>query len=51
MKIEKEMGYSHADFFRLLPRTMGANPYKINGLEVSCVLPTGTSENHIGRGA
>jgi len=41
MKIEKEMGYSHADFFRLLPRAMGTNAYEINGLEVNCVLPSG----------
>jgi len=42
MKIEKEMGYTHADFFRLLPRAMGANPYEINGLEVNCNLPSGS---------
>lgn len=42
MKIEKEMGYSHADFFRLLPRAMGATPYEVNGLEVKCSLPTGS---------
>jgi len=41
MKIEKEMGYSHADFFRLLPSAMGTNTYEISGLEVNCVLPSG----------
>ena len=42
MKIQKEMGYTHADFFRLLPRAMGDTPYEINGLVVTCSLPTGS---------
>jgi len=42
MKIVKEMGYTHADFFRLLPRAMGDNPYEIDGLEVNCRLPSGS---------
>jgi len=42
MKIEREMGYTHADFFRLLPRAMGTNSYEINGLEINCKLPSGT---------
>jgi len=42
MKIEKEMGFTHADIFRLLPRAMGSNPYEINGLEVNCSLPSGS---------
>ena len=42
MKIEKEMGYSHADFFRLLPRAMGDTPYEINDLEVKCSLQSGS---------
>jgi len=41
MKIVKEMGYTHADFFRLLPGAMGSTPYEINGLEVNCHLPSG----------
>jgi len=41
MIIKKDMGYTHADFFRLLPSAMGANPYEINGLEVKCALPSG----------
>lgn len=48
MKIEKEMGYSHADFFRLLPRAMGNNAYEVNGLEVNCVLPSGTLKITLG---
>jgi len=35
------MGYSHADFFRLLPRAMGTHQYEVNGLQVNCTLPTG----------
>ncbi|MBX2839066.1 MAG: hypothetical protein KTR35_19570, partial [Gammaproteobacteria bacterium] len=42
MKIEKEMGFTHADFFRLLPRAMGETPFEINGLVVNCRLPTGS---------
>ena len=48
MKIEKEMGYTHADFFRLLPRAMGDNPYEINGLEVNCSLPSGSLKITLG---
>ena len=48
MKIEKQMGYTHADFFRLLPRAMGSNPYEINGLEVNCTLPSGTLKITVG---
>lgn len=48
MKIENEMGYTHADFFRLLPSAMGANPYEINGLEVNCTLPSGTLKITLG---
>jgi len=40
--IEKEMGFTHADIFRLLPRTMGDNPYEIVGLPENCTLPSGT---------
>ena len=48
MKIEKEMGYTHADFFRLLPRAMGDNPYEINGLEINCSLPSGSLKITLG---
>lgn len=40
--VVKEMGYTHADFFRLLPGAMGDTPFEINGLEVNCSLPSGT---------
>lgn len=42
MKVVKEMGYTHADFFRLLPGAMGHHPYEIDGLCVRCKLKTGT---------
>jgi len=42
------MGYTHSDFFRLLPRAMGDNPYEINGQEVNCTLPTGTLKISLG---
>lgn len=48
MKIEKEMGFSHADFFRLLPSAMGDNPYEVDGPEVNCTLPTGTLKITLG---
>jgi len=48
MKIVKEMGYTHADFFRLLPRALGSTPFEINGREVNCVLPTGTLKISLG---
>ena len=42
MRIVREMGYTHADFFRLLPRAMGPYPYQIDGLNVHCQLNSGT---------
>ena len=42
MRIVKEMGYSHADFFRLLPRSMGGYPYEVDGNTVHCKLNSGT---------
>ncbi len=30
----KEMGVSHADFFRLLPRAMGDTPFTVQGMKV-----------------
>ena len=48
MKVVKEMGYTHADFFRLLPSAMGSNPYEISGLEVNCTLASGTLKITLG---
>lgn len=47
--IDKEMGYTHADFFRLLPRAMGDNPYVIDGLQVQCTLPSGSLKITLGK--
>jgi len=42
MKIVREMGYTHADIFRLLPNAMGNTPYKIDGHKITGQLETGT---------
>ena len=42
MKIVKEMGYTHADFFRLLPASMGRYPYEVDGNTVHCKLDSGS---------
>ena len=42
MKIVREMGYTHADFFRLLPGAMGKHSYEVDGLQVHCQLSTGS---------
>ena len=42
MKIVREMGYTHSDFFRLLPGAIGERPYEVDGLRVRCQLDTGT---------
>lgn len=44
----KEMGVTHADFFRLLPRAMGDTPYTIQGLKVSGELSGGSVEIELG---
>lgn len=46
--VEKEMGYSHADFFRLLPRAMGDTPYEVRGLEIDCQLRSGSLKISLG---
>lgn len=48
MIVEKEMGYTHADFFRLLPRAMGDTPYDVRGLEIDCKLRSGTLKITLG---
>ena len=48
MKVTKQMGYTHADFFRLLPSAMGDTPYEVNGLEINCKLPSGTLKISLG---
>jgi len=45
---EREMGVSHADFFRLLPRAMGDIPYSIDGLVVRAQIDSGEIEINLG---
>lgn len=47
-RFSKEMGVSHADFFRLLPRAMGDTPYSVNGKTVNGELGSGTVSIEIG---
>ena len=42
MKIVRQMGYTHADFFRLLPGAMGDYRYEVDGLRVLAQVGEGT---------
>ena len=44
----RQMGISHKDFFRLLPRAMGNNSYELNGHCVRATLATGTVKITLG---
>lgn len=44
----KEMGLTHADFFRLLPRAMGDYGYEIDGSTVRATVHAGTVEIVLG---
>lgn len=44
----KEMGVTHDDFFRLLPRAMGDTPYTIEGLKVVGQLSAGSVSIELG---
>ncbi|MBX2880312.1 MAG: hypothetical protein KTR32_10295 [Granulosicoccus sp.] len=48
MKYTKQMGLTHADFFRLLPRAMGENTFEVNGHEVQANLATGSLNISLG---
>ena len=48
MRTVKEMGYTHADFFRLLPRAMGSTSYEIHDRTIQCQLPPGTLKITLG---
>ncbi len=48
MKEIKQMGFTHADFFRLLPRAMGGNEYSVTGDIVHATLAKGTLTISIG---
>jgi len=41
MVIVREMGYTHREFFRLLPGAMGDNEYLISDTTVTCQLGAG----------
>lgn len=41
MKIVRDMGYTHADFFRLLPGAMGMHQYVVSGSTVTCPIDGG----------
>ncbi len=45
----REMGLTHADFWRLLPRAMGDHPYTINGNVVCATLDGGELEIVLGQ--
>ena len=47
-RFSKEMGVSHEDFFRLLPRAMGDIPYRIDGMNVTGELGSGTVSIKLG---
>ena len=42
MKIVREMGYTHADIFRLLPNAIGDYPFQVEGQKITCQLNTGS---------
>ena len=44
----RDMGLTHADFFRLLPAAMGPHSYRIEGHTVYGDVHDGTVEIHIG---
>ena len=44
----REMGVTHADFFRILPKAMGDHPYTIDGDTVHGSVAPGTLEIHLG---
>jgi len=44
----KEMGLTHADFFRLLPRAMGEHAYRIEGSSVDADVHDGSLKIVIG---
>jgi len=44
----KEMGVSHDDFFRLLPRAMGDTPYTVEGMKVLGNLSEGSVTIELG---
>ena len=48
IRYSREMGVTHADFFRILPKAMGAHPYRVDGLTVRGELGGGSIEITVG---
>lgn len=48
IEYSREMGLTHDDFWRLLPRAMGEHKYQRNGNEVSATLHGGCLSIHLG---
>lgn len=44
----RQMGITHADFFRLLPRAIGEHHYQVDGNIVRVTLPAGTATISLG---
>jgi len=48
IEYSREMGLTHSDFWRLLPRAMGEHPYKVKGDTVEASVHQGTLSIHLG---
>lgn len=46
--LEKEMGYTHSEFIRLMPRCLSEYEYSISNELVNITVPSGRVEIHIG---
>lgn len=47
-QIVREMGYTHDDFFRLLPSAIGEHKYVVTNTSVSCEIGAGKLEIKLG---
>ncbi|MFK8081262.1 MAG: hypothetical protein AB8B97_13325 [Granulosicoccus sp.] len=48
IEYSREMGLTHDDFWRLLPRAMGRHPFERDGDHVHAVVEKGTLKIHLG---
>jgi len=48
IEYSREMGLTHDDFWRLLPRAMGAHRYERRGDHVHAIVEQGTLQIHLG---
>lgn len=46
---EREMGLTHAEFFRTLPSAVGLHPYEVAGQQVRVKLPDGELSISLGK--